>query len=264
MPQKVESCTAFISYVEEQALKYKRSLASARASALEEGRFQEVEICSVGTLYTYVNRGMLRIKNIDLPEKLRRKPKVQKDRTHKRLKGKSIEERPETINNREEFGHWEIDLVIGKQSADDRVLLTLAERKTKKEIIRSIKGKTVEAVHRCIRKLRKEIPHFDKVFRSITTDNGSEFARLHELGEQLGIDVYYAHPYSSWERGQNENGNKIIRRFIPKGHMIKKYRKAKVQEIEDWMNAMRRKSLDWKTAEECFQHEVEKLLLETA
>ena len=131
--------------------------------------------------------------------------------------------------------------------------------KTKKEIIRKIKGKTVEAVHRCLKKIKKETYNFHKIFRSITTDNGSEFARLHELGKQLGVDVYSAHPYSSWERGQNENTNRIIRRFIPKGEMIKNYSKKQIQQIEDWINSMYRKSLGWKTADYYYQKELKLL-----
>ena len=92
--------------------------------------------------------------------------------------------------------------MIGKKEKTDQVLLTLTERKTKKEIIRKISGKTVNAVHRCLKKLKKETPNFNKIFRSITADNGVEFSKLYEIGEKMGIDIYYAHPYSSWERDQ--------------------------------------------------------------
>lgn len=199
MPKKIEKCRAFISYVEEQVSKYKRSFAAIRAEVLDKKLFKKDAICSIGTLYTYTDRNWLRIKNIDLTEKVGRKHKKKVVlRRHKRLQGTSIVERPDKVNTREEFGHWEIDLVIGKKKSEDNVLLTLSERKTKKEIIRKIKGKTVEAVHHCLKKIKKETRNFHKIFKSITTDNGSEFARLHELGKRLGVDVYYAHPYSSW------------------------------------------------------------------
>lgn len=217
--------------------------------------FKEDEICSLSTLYSYTDRGLLKVKNIDLPEKVGRRVKKKKNREHKRLCGQSIEKRPESINNKKEFGHWEIDLVIGKKEKTDQVLLTLTERKTKKEIIRKISGKTVNAVHRCLKKLKKEIPNFNQIFKSITTDNGTEFSRLYELEEKLGVAIYYAHPYSSWERGLNENTNRIIRRFIPKGTKIRQYTKKKIEKIEYWINTMYRKSLGWKTAEECYQEE---------
>lgn len=264
MPKKIESCSTFIDYVEKQVIKSKRSFSAIHAEVLDKGTFAMDEICSVGTLYKYTDRNMLKIKNIDLLEKVRRKPRKEKiGRKHKRLKGKSIVQRPEKIDRREDFGHWEIDLVIGKKTAADNVLLTLTERKTRKEIIRKIKGKNIESVHKCLRKLKRELPNFNKVFKSITTDNGAEFARLHELEDKLGIDVYYAHPYSSWERGQNENGNRIIRRFVRKGEMIKDYSPKKIAEVEKWMNTLYRKSLGWKTAEMCYQEEVDRLLAET-
>lgn len=262
MPKKLETCSRFISYVEDEVLKNKRSFSSIVAEVKSRGLFSD--LCSVATLYSYTERGLLKVKNVDLPEKVgRRKRQSIKDRSYKRLRGTSIEKRPEEINNRNEFGHWEIDLVIGKKIADDRVLLTLTERKTKKEIIRKIQGKTVKAVHRCLRKLRKEIPYFDQVFKSITTDNGTEFSRLHQLEKKWGIDIYYAHPYSSWERGLNENTNRMIRRFIAKGEAIKNYTKRQIQKIQDWINTLYRKSLGWRTAEDVFQEEVSKLLCET-
>ena len=251
-PMKLKTCKDYIAYVEQEVLEKKRSFACVHAEVIAKGIFNKDEVCSIGTLYTYTNRCLLKIRNIDLPEKAGRrvKRKTKKDKKHKRLKGISIEQRPETISSREQFGHWEIDLVIGKQSKD-RVLLTLTERKTRKEIIRRISGKTVRAVGSCLKRLQKEIPHFDKVFRSITTDNGSEFAQLWKTGKKMGIDIYYAHPYSSYERGSNENANRIIRRFVRKCTAIKVYTKKQIKEVEHW------------TSEECYAEEVQKLLAES-
>lgn len=263
-PMKLKTCKDYIAYVEQEVLEKKRSFACVHAEVIAKGIFNKDEVCSIGTLYTYTNRCLLKIRNIDLPEKAGRrvKRKTKKDKKHKRLKGISIEQRPETISSREQFGHWEIDLVIGKQSKD-RVLLTLTERKTRKEIIRRISGKTVRAVGSCLKRLQKEIPHFDKVFRSITTDNGSEFAQLWKTGKKMGIDIYYAHPYSSYERGSNENANRIIRRFVRKGTAIKVYTKKQIQEVKNWINTMYRKILGWRTSEECYAEEVQKLLAES-
>ena len=98
--------------------KCKRSFASARAEAIRKRLFKEDEICSISTLYSYTDQGLLKVKNIDLPEKVGRRVKKKKNREHKRLCGQSIEKRPESINNKKEFGHWEIDLVIGKKRKD--------------------------------------------------------------------------------------------------------------------------------------------------
>ena len=247
-------------YVEKKVKKGKRSFAAARAEALETGVFKREEVVSVDTLYSYAENGEIAVKNIDLPEKVKRKQKRKSYcRKHKRLTGESIEKRPETINEKTEFGHWEIDCVIGKKT-DDKVLLTLTERMTRKEIIRKMPKKNVKSVHKVLNQLKRETPHFNWVFKSITTDNGSEFAKLHRWGKRAGVSIFYAHPYSSWERGLNENTNRIIRRFIQKGVEMKGQSKKRVQWIEDWINTMYRKSLGWKTADHRYQEEIETLL----
>lgn len=160
------------------------------------------------------------------------------------------------INDRSEFGHWEIDLVIGQNNKKDDVLLTLTERKTRKEMIRKIRNKTVEEVNRCLNEIIKEIP--EGALKSITSDNGVEFSRLYAI-EERGIKVYYAHPYSSYERGQNENTNGIIRRFVPKGVPIRRYSKEKIKKIEGWINTLPRRVLGYFTAEELYQEELNEL-----
>ncbi|RGZ35814.1 IS30 family transposase [Mediterraneibacter gnavus] len=152
-----------------------------------------------------------------------------------------------------------MDCVIGKKT-NDKVLLTLTERMTRKEIIRKMPKKNVKSVHKVLNQLKKEVPNFGLIFKSITTDNGSEFAKLHRWGKRAGVSIFYAHPYSSWERGLNENTNRIIRRFIQKGVEMKGQSKKRVQWIEDWINTMYRKSLGWKTADHRYQEEIETLL----
>ena len=108
------------------------------------------------------------------------------------------------------------------------------------------------------RQMGKE--HFCKVFKSITADNGSEFldyeALEHSVYGGVRTHIYYAHPYSSWERGSNERANRIIRRFVPKGSDLSKYTRKEIQIIEDWINNYPRKILDFETPEERFIREV--------
>ncbi len=96
------------------------------------------------TLYNYIDLGLLRISNIDLPLKVRRTTKAKRTRKHKKLLGTSISERPEQVNNRSEFGHWEIDTVIVKKSKGEPILMTLTERKTCKEMIRKLPYKSLQ------------------------------------------------------------------------------------------------------------------------
>ena len=111
-------------------------------------------IPSTKTLYNYINQGLLEIKRIDLPHATRMKPKTKKrSSTHKRLAGKSIDERHEVIQIRSEFGHWEIDLMIGKKFINEAVLLTLVERKTKFAIARKLPFKSADLVNHEINKI---------------------------------------------------------------------------------------------------------------
>jgi IS30 family transposase len=90
------------------------------------------------------------------------------------------------------------------------------------------------------------------IFRSITADNGSEFSELAKQGEENQIDVYFAHPYASWERGTNERHNGLIRRFIKKGQPIHTYPDEQIDEVEEWMNTLPRKILSYQTPDEAF------------
>ena len=136
-----------------------------------------------------------------------------------------------------------------------------SERRSRKQIIRKIKNKTQAAVIRAIngmeRKMGKE--HFCATFKSITADNGSEFLDYKALERSIfggfRTHIYYAHPYSSWERGTNERANRIIRRFIPKGCKILKYSNKQIQAIEEWINNYPHKILNFKTPQERFIEE---------
>ena len=170
---------------------------------------------------------------------------------------RSIADRPEHINDRTEAGHWEIDLVVGGRGKGSSALMTLVERKTRKLIVRKIKDKSQASVIRAIDSIERSMgPEvFRVMFKSITADNGSEF--LDYLAMERSVysstsrtHIYYARPYSSWERGTNENANRIIRRFIAKGCNIGRFTHASIRAIEEWINTYPRKILNYKTAEE--------------
>lgn len=166
---------------------------------------------------------------------------------------KSIEYRPEGANTREEYGHWEGDLVIGKEGKG-AVLFTLTERKTREEIIIKLPNKKAKGVARALDGLeRRYKAAFYTKFKTITFDNGSEFRKYKELEKSCRrkkkrIEIYYAHPYCSGERGSNENTNKLIRRFIPKGTSITNISEAFIQYIEDWINNLPRGIFGYKTS----------------
>lgn len=211
------------------------------------------------TLYTYIERGVFSgIGKEHLWEKGSRKRKTQrKERVDvKNRMGRSIEEREESINRREEYGHWEGDTVKGKQGTLP-VLLTLTERRSREERIIKLEQATQAAVREAIDQLEKEAgEEFYRKFKSITMDNGTEFLDFTSLEascmkrKEKRTEIYFAHPYSSWERGTNENHNRIIRRFIPKGEDIGNYSHEEIAEIETWMNNYPRKILGYQTPQQ--------------
>jgi len=219
------------------------------------------------TLYNYIDAGIFfGISNKDLWQKRNKKKRGYKTVSRVNTKNKdcrSIEDRPKKINNRLEYGHWEGDTVKGPQGAKAG-LFTLTERKTREEIIIKICDGTQEAIRESIDGLETRYgAEFKAKFKSVTFDNGVEFLGWKSLEisilkpEERRTMVYFAHSYSSWERGTNENQNRMIRRFVPKGVNIASFSDEDIQEIEDWMNNYPRKILGYKTAkqmaEECLQ-----------
>lgn len=251
-------CSAFINYTVEMMQQKSWSPDACFGEALETGRFSRSKMVCTKTLYNYIDLDLLTVKNTDLPQKLRRNTKSARIKEHKKTFGTSIKERPECINSREEFGHWEIDTVIGEKSKDDCVLLTIVERQTRNAIVRQIASKTAEAVMNELRTIRSFFGNlFNQVFKSITGDNGSEFADLSTLENDTNTKVYFTHPYSSFEKGTNERHNGLIRRFIPKGKCMKDYSLDDIAFIEEWMNTLPRKILGYKTPEDVFEQQLD-------
>ncbi|WP_461258210.1 IS30 family transposase, partial [Streptococcus canis] len=163
----------------------------------------------ISTIYYWIHHGQLGLTKAGMLYP--RKNVASKKQASPNFKpaGKSIEERPTSINKRENSGDFEIDTVI-QTRAKNECLLTLTDRKSRYQIIRLIPDKSANSVNKALEGILKDYP-----IRSITADNGTEFSRLSEIFDPENI--YYAHPYSSWERGTNENHNRLIRRWLPKG-----------------------------------------------
>jgi len=255
---KLLKCKDFLEFVDEKVSKDKWSLDACFGEALNTGRFQRSEMVCTKTLYSYVDLGFLNVKNSDLPIKLRLNKKKKIVRKNRRKLGRSIEERDKSNDSKEEFGHWEIDTVIGSKSKKDNVLLTIVERNTLNSIHRKIKSKTADAVLSEIMKLKKEFgSKFSEVFKTITSDNGLEFSSLSRIENSTETKVYFTHPYSSFERGCNERHNGLIRRFIPKGKLISNYDVDEISYIEDWCNTLPRRKLNYKTPQELFDKQLD-------
>ena len=253
-------------YIEDKIVNDRFSPEAALADVERSGIEFKTTI-SLRTLYRYIDNGIfLKLTNNDLPIKSKKKKHNKKVQVQKRASaGESIENRPEEAKDREIFGHWEMDTVKGKRGVTKSCILVLTERKTRDEIIIKMKDQGAASVVEALDRLeRKYGDMFYKIFRSITVDNGVEFADYEGLERSVLKEgkrtfVFYCHPYSSWERGTNENNNRLIRRHIPKGVDFEDTTDAEIAYIEEWINNYPRGIFDYKTSAELFEEEIKKL-----
>ena len=250
-------------YIERTIVEQDCSPAAVYGYAMEQGKVFKTHI-SIPTIYNYIKKGVfLNITQEALPRHGVHKneyKKVKKKKAARAPAGESIEKRPEEIQSREEFGHWEMDTVYSGKKKSTVALLVLTERKTRNENIIMVPDRraetTVQAINALERKLGAE--KFGIIYKSITVDNGSEFALADQL-EQSCITgdkrtkVYYCHPYSSWERGSNENVNGMIHRRHPKGTDFSKLTAEEIAATENWINSYPRKIFGYKSAGTMFR-----------
>lgn len=161
---------------------------------------------------------------------------------------RSIDDRPEAVDSRERFGDWEVDTVLGKQGTG--ALVTLAERKSRMYLVRKVDAKRAIDVRDAVIDMLKP---YAATVRTITADNGSEFVEHKAIAEALNIDFYFAHPYSSWERGLNENFNGLLRQYIPKGADLRMITADDVRRAEQRLNLRPRKCLGFRQPEVVFR-----------
>ena len=160
----------------------------------------------------------------------------------------SIEERPKEVEDRTIPGHWEGDLIIGKNNRS--ALGTLVERTTRTTILVPVKSKEAEVVAKAFAKEAKKLPQQMKL--SMTYDQGREMAKHKLFTNITGMKVYFAHPRSPWERGTNENTNGLIRQFFPKGTDFGKVTRYEVKKVQDLLNGRPRAALGFKKPYEVF------------
>lgn len=205
------------------------------------------------TIYQFVledkkNGGML-YKQLRHSGKKRKKRYGSSDRRGEIKDRVSIDNRPKNIEKRERIGDWEIDLVIGKSHKG--AIVTIVDRLSLMTLIAKVESKHAELVTAATTSLL--IPYKKNAANTITSDNGKEFSGHKEMSKALGVDFYFAHPYSSWERGTNENTNGLIRQYLPKGTEFGPVDNKKCQFIMDRLNNRPRKCLGFRTPKEVFE-----------
>ena len=191
-----------------------------------------------GTLYRHLRIG---------GTKQRRKRRNSRDMRGTIPNRVGIEKRPKIVERKIRIGDWEGDTVIGKNHQG--ALVTLVDRKSKLTLIGKVDRYTCEAVEQTIISLMKLLPRRNY---TLTVDNGKEFASHESVAERLQIKVYFANPYSAWQRGLNENTNGLIRQYVPKGSDVRSLTDYQVQHIMDRLNNRPRKALGFLTPNEVF------------
>lgn len=219
----------------------------AAVQTIRKEGIYKTDICK-GTVYNYIDKGIfLNISNKDLYIKRSKKKQVHHEVTgrpaHKHINVKSINDRPASADGRNEFGHWEMDTVYSGRNKSKACLLEITERMTRDQYIIRMPDRTLPSVVHALDTLEKSMGAraFRETFKTITVDNGSEFGDGTAIekscqSEKPRTAVYFCHPYSSWERGSNENQNRLTRYWIPKGEDIAAYTDEQVRSIQDWIN----------------------------
>ena len=223
--------------------------------------FEKEGFCkiSVPTIYNAIRYNIINVK-IENMRRMKYDSKYEykeKKEVSELKRNYSIEKRPEEVDKRLIFGHFELDTVIGSKGIHE-CLITITERKTRYEMIFKIKAKKAEEVVKKFNQIKDFTKiHFNKIFKSFTTDNGTEFADFLALIKDTKANIYFCHPYCSGEKGTNERNNEIIRYFIPKGKLIEDYSYDEINHIVEWMNNYPRKILNYKTPLELLLEEFE-------
>jgi IS30 family transposase len=260
---KIGNDHKFVKFVEKKILKENYSPEAVLYYIKENNLVFDTDIC-LSTLYNYIRGGVfLNLTMVDCPNHKKKKKKKRQQVQKKLSKGTSIEERPKKIEERNEYGHWEMDSVVGPQGKGKKALVVLTERKTRDEIVQLVKDHTSAEVVRVLDKLERKMGEkkFRETFKTITVDNGTEFSDWKGMERSRRnktiprTSIYYCHAYRSCERATNENQNKMIRRWCPKGTIFDEYTQAEMTKIQNWMNAYPRRMFNGKSSEFMVQQE---------
>lgn len=241
-PLKIGSDIATANYIEDMVIN-KRYSPYAVSVTLEPNN--HMKLCK-GTIYNYIHHNVfynLTDDKLIYKKKRKKDEETEKRQSYNLMGAKSIEERPKEVNNRDTFGHWEIDTVYSGKEQSKTCLLVLTERFTRYELIIRIKDRTSQSVLTAINALERKLGRrkFKNTFQTITADNGVEFSKYEEIEKScIGVgartQLYFCHAYTSSERGSNEKQNQVIRKYIPKGSDIGDYSKLQIQQVQDAIN----------------------------
>jgi IS30 family transposase len=242
-PYRLERNSSLRSYVQTKLKKY---WSPEQISDSIKGKISPLTIyswiyrdqASGGSLYRFLRRS----------HRWRRKRRRRPDSRGQMPDRRMIDRRPKAANQRRRIGDWEGDTVEGSKGTG--FIVTHVDRKSRYTVAVKVADKSSEAINRAICARMKFLPA-DKI-KTITYDNGKEFAGFKELERTLGMRSYFAHPYHSWERGTNENTNGLLRQFFPKGMDFRTITQTDIDKVEELLNNRPRKCLTYRTPNEVF------------
>ena len=247
------------------------------ANLSKEGKIRGAET-SIGTnaIYRAVKERKYGLNINDLPhgrnyyKKGNNNPHTQTKEISEKKKEISIEVMPEEIKNKETDTHFEGDSVVGVAKGTQNTLITLVNTASQFLFIRRSENKTGQATVDTLDKLEEEIPELSKIIESLLLDNGIEFSKIEEMMTSVKdknkkrFQIYFTHPYASYERGCNENKNRMIRRYFKKGKLVEKLSDEDILNIARKINNMPRKALGYKTPLEVFEGNLKKKGIDTS
>lgn len=246
------------------------------ANLSKEGKIKDAE-ASIGTnaIYRAVKERKYGLTINDLPhgrgyfKKQKNNPHTQTKEISEKKKEISIEVMPEEIKRKEVDTHFEGDSVVGVAKGRHQTLITLANPVSQFVFIRRSENKTGVATVNTLDKLEEEITNLNQIMTSILFDNGIEFSKFEDMmksvknKEEKRFQVYFTHPYASYERGCNENKNRMIRRYFKKGKLVEDLSDEDILNIARKINNMPRKALGYKTPLEVFESNLKKKGIDT-
>jgi len=211
---------------------------------------------SFKTIYRWIYSGVIFKGDMKV---LRHKGKRHKtaEKRGKFIIGTSIHQRPEEVKSRETFGHLELDTVVSSRGESKGCFATFVERKTRLYTAIKIADRTASSMESAIKQLHAVLPK--NAFKTATVDRGKEFACYNKIERDINLPVFFADPYSSWQRGSNENSNGLLREFYPKRTDLALADEKKLMHNLFLINSRPRKCLAWKSSIQLFLHEVSHL-----
>ena len=247
------------------------------ANLSKEGKIKDVET-SIGAnaIYRAVKARKYGLTINDLPhgrsyfKKQNNNQHTQTKGISERKKAISIEVMPEEIKNKKTDTHFEGDSVVGVNKGRHQTLITLVNTASQFLIVRRSENKTGQATVETLDKLEEEIPELSKIMESLLLDNGIEFSKIEEMMKSVKdsskkrFQIYFTHPYASYERGCNENKNRLIRRYFKKGKLVESLTDEEILNIARKINNMPRKALGYKTPLEVFENNLKKKGIDTS